>query len=549
MLDMIYNVVHGWDYIHWNVASAVCEYHGKTISLSQGNRHQAWHAFDDSNDGGPWVLGYKAVRFIKQMRNAAIENDDINYQAIATIWECYDFFSLTLLFGDIPYSESIINNAPLNPVYDKQEDIYFTLISKLKSAGLSVDPSSQVDAATDLIFGGDMALWKKFANTLLIRYAMYMSDAAPDSAKALLNEILTQPEIYPVMKSNNDNALFHYDGIQYKSRYYNLASSKMDEAPFSNVFIERLVSLNDPRLPVYAKPAKLAHDDATKNVLPSNQGTDKYAGHIYGITTDNAYASAWNSGSNYASKLGEYFRTEDDKGTATIECATVPMALATYSEMLFFLAEAAEKGWLTNVLSAQEYYEMAVEASFNQYNATFTGSKYISAFGNTGLSSVSDYLAQPDVNYAGGRDKLTLIAEQKWIASFLMMFEPYFDHRRTMLPQFRASSGANAFSSTGSATKFPSRAAYPASESSTNRMNVEKAKATGFDIPITNQETRNEALMWLMQSKDQNWLQMPIFQEPDYPSEYPCRGEDFPDFGTEFLNWYTTNWNSIFWWK
>ncbi len=547
MLDMIHTVVYGWDYIHWNVGSAVCEYHGKTISLSQGNRHQAWHAFDDSHDGSSWVQGYKAVRFIKQLRKAAIANGDIDYQSIATIWECYDFFSLTLLYGDIPYSESIVEDTPIDPVYDKQEEIYFTLISKLKSAGKDIDPTSQVDAATDLIFGGDMLKWKKFANTLLIRYAMYMSDAAPDSARALLNEIISQPEQYPVMESNLDNAMFHYDGVQYKSSYYWLASSKLDEAPYSNVFIERLVSINDPRLMIYAKPVAKVHTDSTKNVIPSNPGVDKYAGHIYGITTDNAYASSWNSGSNYASKLGEYFRTEDDKGIATLECATVPMPLATYAEMLFFLAEAAEKGWLTDNLSAQQYYESAIEASFEQYGASFTSDKYTRAFDGS-VSSLEDYLSQQQVNYVGGRDKLTLIAEQKWIASYLMMFEPYFDHRRTMLPKFRASSGAEAFNTTGSATKFPSRAAYPNSETSTNKENVDNANATGFDIPIVDQETRNEALMWLLQSKGQDWLQMPIFQEPNYKADYPVKEGD-ADFGTNFSNWYAAHWNTMFWWK
>ena len=157
MLDMIGNTINGWDYIHWNVGAAVCEYHGKTISLSQGNRHQAWHAFDDSDNGGPWVSGYNAVRYIKKMQNAAIAMNDKNYLAIANIWECYNFFNLTLLYGDIPYTETMLDNAPIDPVYDKQKDIYFTLMRKLKAAGLMIDKGETCDAETDLIFGGDMA--------------------------------------------------------------------------------------------------------------------------------------------------------------------------------------------------------------------------------------------------------------------------------------------------------------------------------------------------------------------------------------------------------
>ncbi len=551
MLDAIWYVVRGMDYIHWNVFSAVCEYHGKTKSLSQGNRHQAWHAFDDAAYDGPWGSGYEAVRYIRNMRDAAEDINDEEYEAIATIWECYDFFNLTLLYGDVPYSESIIDDAPTTPVYDDQKTLYHTLMRKLMEASESIDPTSSIDAETDLIFGGDMNQWKKFANTLLIRYAMYMSDADNDSACIYLNTILNDTDTYPIMESNDDNAAFHYDGSEYYSRYYLLASAKMEEAPFSNVFIERLISISDPRLPIYARPVEKTHDDATLNVLPSNSGTDKYAGHIYGITTDNSYAGVWNGGSNYASKLGEYFRTEDSEGTATSDCATVPLNIATYSEVLFFLAEATEQGWISTGTTAKEYYEQAVEASFDQYDASFTSTDYENAFAESDrLSSVDDYLAQDQVAYDGGRDHLTLIAEQKWIADFLLMFEPYYDHRRTMLPEWRASSGAeDGYSTTGSGRKFPSRAAYPTSEASTNGTNYAYARANGFDIAITGQSTRNEALMWLMQSdtKDQDWLIMTEFEEPSVPEEYPARDAD-ETYGTSFKDWYDNNWNSMFWW-
>ena len=542
MADMLWNTISAWNYIYWNIAPAVCEYHGKTLSLSQGNRHQAWHDLEYV-----WTPTYNDALNIKSMRKTATAINDKSYMAIANIWECYNFFCLTNLYGNVPYSETMLENAPLTPKYDSQESIYYTLTRKLLNAGLSIEQdASSIDASTDAIFGGDMLKWKKFANTLVIRYAMYMSDAAPDTAKSYLNEILGDPEKYPIMESNNDNAYYHFDGSTHRSTMYTLSKSKIEEAPFSNVFIERLIFIRDPRLPVFARPVKYVHSDARLNVLPSNKGTDKYAGHIYGITTDNAYAAAWNGGANYASKLGEYFRTEDDKGNATLECATKPLALALYSEMLFFLAEAREKEW-TNVGTAKEYYEEAIKASLEQYNATFSSEKYISAYGNTALASVDEYLAQYDVDYDGGRDKLTMIAEQKWIASFLLCFEPYFDHRRTMLPKLRASSGAAAYMFTGSGTKFPSRAAYPLSEAATNTTNYNLARSTGFDEPITSDANKNTVFMWLLGSKNKDFLQMPVFQEPAYKAEYPASSTDI-EFGTQFKTWYNTNWYSMMWW-
>jgi hypothetical protein len=547
MQDMIWSTVRGWDYVYWNVAAAVTAYHGKTISLSQGNRHQAWHAFDDSGPG-PWGGGYGAVRYIRSMRKTAeIMNDD-RYLALADIWECYNFFNMTLLYGDIPYSESIIDNAPINPVYDKQEDIYFTLISKLKAAGKSINPSSMANAQVDRIFSGDMMKWKKFANTLLIRYAMHMCHAAPDSTQALLNEIISDPGTYPIMTSNDDNAYFHYDGVEYQSTIYRLPTIKIGEAPFSNVFVERLVSLQDPRLPLYARPVQQVHTDADKNVLPSNSGVDKYAGHLYGISTDNAYASSWNGGVNYASRLGPFFRTQDATGKATPETASLPIALATYSEMLSFLAEAKEKEWFEGGQSARWYYEESIRASFDQYDASFSSDRYIRAFGDNALGSVEDYIKQPHVDWEGGRDKLLLIAEQKWIASFLLMFEPYFDIRRTMLPPLRASSGAANYDATGSGTRLPSRADYPADEFSTNRLNVEKANRESYDIVITGEGNRNLALMWLIRPKGADWLQMPIFQEPKWKEQYPALSKD-QAYGSEFKSWYDAHWKSMFWWE
>jgi hypothetical protein len=548
MGDMIWQVISGWQYTTWNVASAVCEYHGKTMSLSQGNRHQAWHDLENI-----WSRNYKSPTYIKKVKKIAISQKNTKYQAIADIWEAYTFLGLTTLYGNIPYTQTMLDNPPITPVYDEQEYIYYTLLKKLKNAGKSIDNNaSNVDAASDLIFYGNMRKWKKFANTLIVRYAMYMSDAAPDTAKAYLQEIVSDPQTYPLMESNDDNAVYHFDASDnnHKSQFYLLQKAKIEEAPFSNVFIERLISLKDPRLPVYARPVQSYHTNPNKNVVPSNGGTDKYAGHIYGITSDNAYAAAWNSGQNYASKLGEYFRTEDETGAATEECAKIPQLIAIYSELQFFLAEATEKGWITTSTTAKQYYENGIRASFDQYNALFTSTKYSNAFGNDALISVEEYLTQADANYDGGRDKLTLIAEQKWIASLFLQYEPYFDHRRTMLPALRASSGAAAYIMTGSGTKFPSRAAYPTSEYTNNYTNVMYASLNGFDIPVDGDDfaTRNKALMWILKPKGQTWLQMPVFQEPAWPGDYPARSDD-ATYGTTFYTWYTNHWNTMFWWK
>lgn len=541
MISMLSSTVNGYSYISWNVAPAVCAYHGKTKSLSQGNRHKSWHAFDDAN---LWANLYNSVRVQKNMRTAAVNAEDKRYQAVADIWECFTFAIITNLYGDVPYFDAISDDPPLQSKYDAQSKIYPALLEKLKNAGLALNRfDGNLNEQSDLVFGGSVLKWKKFSNMLRIRLAMYMSQAAPEESRAIITEILNDPEKFPIMESVDDNAYFKTDRIERPSLFFTISKSKIEEAPFSNVFVERLVSLKDPRLPVYARPVKKMHSNADKNVLPGNPGSIKYAGQLYGITTDNAHASQWNGGFPFASALGEYFRKEDLDGNPLLESAEVPYFLALYAEQEFFLAEAIENGMVAG--DAKQHYENGVKASFEQYEITFNSEKYSDAFGNEALTDANAYLQQPSVDYNGGRDKLTLIAEQKWIASFMLGLEPYFDHRRTMLPKIRASSGAENFGPNGSGTKFPSRAAYSDQEVSNNPINVELARANGFDIPITNDESRNEAKMWIIQGID---LQMPVFTEPVYSNEYPLI-ESVEESGTEFKSWYDEHWNSMFWWK
>ena len=238
MVPMLWATVDGFDYLSWNVMPAVCEYHGKTKSLSQGNRHKSWHAFDDSEY---WVNMYTAVRVIKNLKNAGINADDIRYEAIADIWESYTFSMITNLYGDIPYFDPISDDPPLLSNYDEQSVIYPALLEKLKLAGEVLNRQEvPIDGGSDLVFGGDILKWKKFSNMLRIRLAMYMADADETAARAILNEIINDPEGYPIMESNDDNATFKNDEIQRPSVLFTLSKGKIEEAPFSNVFIETI---------------------------------------------------------------------------------------------------------------------------------------------------------------------------------------------------------------------------------------------------------------------------------------------------------------------
>jgi hypothetical protein len=510
---------------------------GRTRSLSQGGRHRAWHDFD----GSVWPVCYPTLPNIKNVRSAAVASGKSQYIAVADIWESWIMFTLTTFYGDIPYFAAVEDTLVFTVDYDRQADIYPAILAKLKNAGdmIAANPAD-IDANSDYLYAGDIRKWQKLANTLRLRMCMHMYNASPSAAKSILTEILADPQKYPIFESNDDNCALHYDGSSNdrSSEFYRNPSTWSENCLVSNVMVERLITLKDPRLPLYAYPVKSVHEE-DGYVKPSNPGADKYLGHFYGLTVSDGDATSWNGGLEYGSTVGPWFRHLDADGNRTDETKMTPLFLVTYPELCFLLAEAAQRSIISG--DPKAYYENGVKAALGQYGATFSGTGYTGAYADQGLSSVDEYLQQQQVSWDGGRDKLTLIAEQKWIALFNVPFENYFDLRRTMLPKLSCSELAATYSD-GSGINFPSRADYPASEEQSNAEGWAKARAAGFDIPITGDNNRTLAKMWLINNAASPDLRMPTFVEPKKAdNEYPG--------GENFEAWYNNYWDELYWWK
>src|SRR5258706_334263 len=110
----------------------------------------------------------------------------INELAEARIWRVFCFSKLTDLYGDIPYSQASLgyDSSNYKPVYDAQKDIYANMLSELDAAATSLDASKTVSyGASDLIYGGNPAQWKKFAYSLMLRLGMRLTKVDLTSAQ------------------------------------------------------------------------------------------------------------------------------------------------------------------------------------------------------------------------------------------------------------------------------------------------------------------------------------------------------------------------------
>src|SRR5439155_4609089 len=103
----------------------------------------------------------------------------------------------------------------------------------------------------DIMFGGDMTLWRTFANSLRLRLAMHLPKVAPATAESEELAAVTAG----VFASNDESAQLMYLAAAPNQNpvYTNVHADKRDDYGMSKTFVDSLLSWNDPRLPVFAQ--------------------------------------------------------------------------------------------------------------------------------------------------------------------------------------------------------------------------------------------------------------------------------------------------------
>lgn len=165
---------------------------------------EAWGNYNIGTEG-IWSNFYTVlpnVRELERRFETATPSPELNnIKAMVKIILAYKAFKVTDLFGDIPFSEAgygYIDDTRLYPTFDKQRDIYLFLLDELKWCEDNIDLTavSAEPFATfknyDMLFGGNILLWKKFANSLRLRHAIRMYDREPVIAGAIVKEIIDE---------------------------------------------------------------------------------------------------------------------------------------------------------------------------------------------------------------------------------------------------------------------------------------------------------------------------------------------------------------------
>ena len=170
----------------------------------------------------------------EETKNKVTPNgSNANQIAVAKILLTYLYIQQTDAFGDVPFSTALTGES--KPTYDAQADIYKGFYATLKAANAQFDGG--LSAQGDILFGGDKAKWKKFANSLRLVLAMRLSKVDPNLGKTEFSAAFSDAAGY--LSSAADDVTLVYPGVSYKNPWYNLYDGRKDYS-ISDVMVSTL---------------------------------------------------------------------------------------------------------------------------------------------------------------------------------------------------------------------------------------------------------------------------------------------------------------------
>jgi hypothetical protein len=374
--------------------------------------------------------------------------DRANLYQMARILNSYVFMVLTDEYGDIPYTEAGKGYIEFNyfPAYNSQEEIYTSILQELAAASAALDPSKRIETA-DVLYGGDVLKWKKFANSLLLRAGMRLSKV--DAARA--QEIVSAIPLADLILTNADNAVIRHDVNYQNGMGITLNGTEAANYYLVSTFVDHLKSTNDPRLQSIAVRYKGATTGPTQVAGIATKDPAEQVGMPMGY--DNSTIGAVATGLGLAS-----FYDFSQADRTRVMKLTAPYFMVSAAQTNLLLAEARHRGWIATG-DAAEYFAVGIRESMAQMALFDPGSE-------VSVDAANAYVA---ANPLTAGTELEQINTQYWIASFPNGIETFANYRRSGYPVLPP----NPYP--GKEVDVIRRLTYPVSEASVNDANLQVA--------------------------------------------------------------------------
>jgi hypothetical protein len=394
--------------------------------------------------------------------------------AMAEVWWVYTFHRVTDYWGPIPYFSAGIpgNSVP----YDPQDKIYDDFFRRLSEAVavLKTHAGENHYGTYDLIYGGDVDRWIKFANSLRLRLALRISKVDPARAQseaeaAVAGGVMTTSVAItdPTAMTSGDDALVqrsakNTDGNGLQSM------SDWNEFRMSASMASVLNGYQDPRLPQYFLPA---FNTGTYQGLRNGLSVAEL-GLTPNLANNNSHVGQRWSSTNIVDKDGNVLGSANSIATAQNVMCT--------AEVYFLRAEGALLGWNMQG-TAKDLYEAGITNSFIQWNITDPTaiSDYINSTKTPippGDQQNSPAMTNIPVKFAADpATQLEQIMTQKWLALYPDGMEAWADYRRSHVLKLYPVVHSDNPDITNTSTQWIRRIPFLLSETQNNGAEVEKA--------------------------------------------------------------------------
>lgn len=126
---------------------------------------------------------------------------DVLFMRLLHVLKAYGYQRATDLYDEVPYIETGSAGAldGEKATYLGQEEIYPKIIEELKDieeylSSLELTDSEQTTFTNqDVIFDGDLTMWRKYINSLRLRCAMNVSEVKPEITSTVISELSNKP--------------------------------------------------------------------------------------------------------------------------------------------------------------------------------------------------------------------------------------------------------------------------------------------------------------------------------------------------------------------
>lgn len=395
------------------------------VALPFPSANGGLHRYDVSEGAGnsTWNTYYRWLVNIREMKDAAIKAQDPNYEAIALTLEAWVASQLTDSFGDVPFAEASKGELGIfQAKFDTQEQIYSAIFENLEKANTLYDPSRAMVFGEDILFGNQVARWRKFTNSLHLRLLLRVSNAQP-TAFPKMASILSNPAQYPIFENTAESAILRITGVVPNISPWGRAIDFTTFRSISEFFVDRLNELEDPRRQKFMTPARAL--DGTTQI------------GYKGIP------------SGYGGTESQFEFIPSNHNIALVQAPMISLIL-TYSELEFIKAELAQREVIDG--DAQAFYENGVKAAMEQWSVTLP----------------DNYFENPQAAYDGSLERIML---QKYIGLYFNDYQQWFEYRRTGFPVLPKAEGML------NDQRVPVRFRYPVNAQLNNPINYQEAVA------------------------------------------------------------------------